>query len=361
MKTQAFIATVTVAEKGLELPGEALFVFQKAKASGRLEVYALPVEGKGRDYPVWVSLRRSLSLKWKDQFDILDTKSQKVVGQGRVLYPCLPKGTRSARKVDPDFLRAFGGNEKTMLDALCREKGFSGLRQAEILDFTALEPSRLFRLAQKLEEEGKVKILSFWPLFLISEESFRFLLEQIMRYVENYQEKHPARKGTPLERIQKRYGLPRLVFQLALKALEQSGRARREGQRLVLPSHEVKLSPEEERILSRLEEMCFRGELRSLSREEIGQEFRLSPERLDNLLAILVERKKIIQGADGLYIHAHWLEDVIGRVRSLAKKEMTVGDFKALTGLSRKYAIPLLELLDQMGVTRRKGPIREIL
>jgi len=32
-----------------------------------------------------------------------------------------------------------------------------------------------------------------------------------------------------------------------------------------------------------------------------------------------------------------------------------------MTGLSRKYAIPLLELLDQMGVTRRKGSLREIL
>jgi hypothetical protein len=40
---------------------------------------------------------------------------------------------------------------------------------------------------------------------------------------------------------------------------------------------------------------------------------------------------------------------------------MTVSEFKSMTGLSRKYAIPLLELLDQMGITRRKGPGREIL
>jgi Elongation factor SelB, winged helix len=38
-----------------------------------------------------------------------------------------------------------------------------------------------------------------------------------------------------------------------------------------------------------------------------------------------------------------------------------VAEFKALTSLSRKYAIPLLELLDQMGVTRRRGAVREIL
>jgi hypothetical protein len=38
-----------------------------------------------------------------------------------------------------------------------------------------------------------------------------------------------------------------------------------------------------------------------------------------------------------------------------------LADFKKLTGLSRKYAIPLLELLDQMKVTRRRGAWREIL
>jgi hypothetical protein len=40
---------------------------------------------------------------------------------------------------------------------------------------------------------------------------------------------------------------------------------------------------------------------------------------------------------------------------------LTVGEFKDLTGLSRKFAIPLLELLDEMGVTRRRGATREIL
>jgi selenocysteine-specific elongation factor len=48
-------------------------------------------------------------------------------------------------------------------------------------------------------------------------------------------------------------------------------------------------------------------------------------------------------------------------IKESGKRELTVSDFKKMTGLSRKYAIPLLELLDQMGVTRRKGPSRLIL
>jgi len=62
-----------------------------------------------------------------------------------------------------------------------------------------------------------------------------------------------------------------------------------------------------------------------------------------------------------LILHSKWLDEIISRIEKSKKRELTVADFKELTGLTRKYAIPLLELLDQMGVTRRKGRIREIL
>lgn len=107
--------------------------------------------------------------------------------------------------------------------------------------------------------------------------------------------------------------------------------------------------------------MCYRGEFQSISLSEIRRRFRISQERLERLLSLLTERKKVVQGPEGLFIHSRWLDEVIAQVRSLGKQELTVADFKKLTGLSRKYAIPLLELLDQMKVTRRRGAWREIL
>jgi len=361
MKSQGFLGAFSPVDKALPLPSQAIFIVAGRKIPGQLEVQESAVAAKPGEVFVQVSLRRSVALRWKDEFEALDSTSLKSLGRGFVLFPHARPRSRSTRKKDAEFLRALSGSEKRMLEALCREKGFAGLHQREIEDFTGLEKLRLVRLAQKLEEEGRIKILRFSPLFLLSEESFSFLLEQVFRYVEKQLEEHPGRKGVPIDNLKKRFSLSNLVLQLALKALEQAGRVRQEGPRVVLPSREVKLSAEEERIVSRLEEMCFRGELRSLSLGEIQKEFHLSPERLEKLLTILIERKKLFQGAEGLYIHAHWLEELISRVKSLGKKEMTVGEFKALTGLSRKYAIPLLELLDQMGVTRRKGPVREIL
>jgi selenocysteine-specific elongation factor len=79
------------------------------------------------------------------------------------------------------------------------------------------------------------------------------------------------------------------------------------------------------------------------------------------MMAVLAERKKIVRGMDGFVLHQRWLDEIIAKIRGSGQKELTVADFKAMTGLSRKYSIPLLELLDSLGVTRRKGSVRDIL
>lgn len=361
MTTQRFEAVLTLEEEGQTPSAKIVLAFQGQKIPASLHIYDKPAEAEPGQFFVLVSLRRPLSLKWGDAFETLDPEKLEVVGRGTVLNPLPAQGTHAQKGMDKDFLLALCGGEKSMLEALCRKRAARGLRERDILEFAPLGPSRLVRLSQKLEEQGKVKILTFSPLFLISRESFDFLLDKIFRYLEEHHDKHPARKGVPLDRLKKRFGLSEKVLALAVKSLERAGKVRQAGQKLVLPSSEVTLSAEEEKILGQLEEMCFQGEFQSLSLDDIRARFRLSPERLEKLLALLIERRKVFQGPEGLYVHARWLDEIISRVRSLGKKELTVAEFKAMTGLSRKYAIPLLELLDQMAVTRRKGPSREIL
>jgi selenocysteine-specific elongation factor len=302
-----------------------------------------------------------LALRWKDAFAVLDTGKRARLGRGTVLNPGPVEGAKKDGEVDWVFLLALSRDEIDMLDALCRKKGTSGLHEREIMEFSGLSEERLLYWAQRLESEGKAKILSFSPLHLISRESFDHLGEKVLAYVEQFHQKQPAQKGVLLEKVRKRFGVSEKVLRLVVKTLEKAGKVRQAGPRLMLPSHEAAISAQEEKILQKLEEMCYRGEFQSVSLEEVRRRFRLSRERLERLLSLLTERRKIIQGPEGLFIHSRWLDDIIGRVRALGKKEMTVAEFKALSGLSRKYAIPLLELLDQMGVTRRRGTTREIL
>ena len=248
-----------------------------------------------------------------------------------------------------------------MLFALVQEKGLQGLKEREITAFSSLTKRVLQRVAQELEAEGKIRILSFAPLFLFSQDSLDFLCQTILRFLAQFHKRNPEQKGVSLEGIKKRFELHPRILSLGLKHLSRAGQIKESEDKLALSEFMMTLTPEEEGILRELEDLCLKGEFCSLSFEDLRRRFRLSSKKLDKLLSFLIERKKIVQGKDGLILHSKWLNEIILRIERSGKRELTVADFKELTGLTRKYAIPLLELLDQMGVTRRKGRIREIL
>jgi selenocysteine-specific elongation factor len=66
-------------------------------------------------------------------------------------------------------------------------------------------------------------------------------------------------------------------------------------------------------------------------------------------------------GSDDLFIHTAALSQLAAQLAPLRGSLMDVARFKLLTGLSRKYAIPLLEYLDRQRITRKQDDQRLIL
>ncbi|MCJ7578917.1 MAG: SelB C-terminal domain-containing protein, partial [Candidatus Aminicenantes bacterium] len=172
---------------------------------------------------------------------------------------------------------------------------------------------------------------------------------------------HSDEPGVPINEVRQKFDLPDRIWFLALKHLIREKLIKEVDKRLSVMDYELSLTQEEEDLLNRLEEMCLEGKLHAVSMEDLQRRFNLSARRLQILLSFLAERRKIVLGGDGFILHSHWLEELVAKIRDMGEKELSVGQFKEMTGLSRKYAIPLLELLDQMKVTRRRGAIREIL
>lgn len=95
---------------------------------------------------------------------------------------------------------------------------------------------------------------------------------------------------------------------------------------------------------------------------ELAQRLRLGESDMRRLITLLQRQKVIVRmGSDDLFIHAHALDQLASRMATLRGTLLDVAGFKQLTGLSRKYAIPLLEYLDRMRVTRKQGDQRLVL
>lgn len=304
---------------------------------------------------------KPLLCKWKDGFmlSILGHESDQY--SGIVLDPLSEKLPPGKMKKRWDYLRLLSGNEKQMILALAQERGFKGLGESEIQSFSSLTLTSISSRARELEEEGMVRIIAFSPIFLLAQASLDYLCCKIMAYLDKTHDENPDRMGISPEEIKKKFRLHPMVLTLALKVLERDRKIEKWEARLVPAGFKAVITPEEEDLLQAMEELSLSGEMKSVSMAEMQGRFSLSKAKLDKLLSLLVERKKVVQGKDGFLLHSKWFDEIISRIRNSGKKELSVYDFKNMTGLTRKYAIPLLELLDQLGVTRRKGSSREIL
>lgn len=134
-----------------------------------------------------------------------------------------------------------------------------------------------------------------------------------------------------------------------------------EGETARLPSHRVALQSEEEAELTRLEEVFARAGLAVPTLAEALAQSKLDQARARTLLQILLKSRRLIRVNMELVVHATAADGLRTMVAARSGKRFSVGEFKEWTGVSRKYAIPLLEWLDRERVTRREGEQRVVL
>jgi selenocysteine-specific elongation factor len=329
----------------------------------KIEPSRLPSERFNLPY---LKIKTSLpfEVRWGDNFQIRLPGFNLPV-PARVIYPQANQLTKTKKEEKLiQCLDRYADGEKAMLLALTEEAGFQGLREKELEDFCRLSSSQLSQLALELEKEGQLFILEFSPLFLLSRKSFDFLLTKMMSYIEDYHQRRPAETGPSIKKIQERFKLPKPVLQLALNRLIKDGQVEISGEQVWRHGFEISLSKEEDDIMTAIEKLLLEQKFSASSLEELARKFKVHPQRLETMVELLLQKKKVVESQDGFILHASWLEEIKKELEDRKRngqRELTVGEFKKLTGLSRKYAIPLLEFLDELGLTRRSGSKRIIL
>jgi selenocysteine-specific elongation factor len=183
--------------------------------------------------------------------------------------------------------------------------------------------------------------------------------------LEAYHRDNPLRPAMPRQELRARLfdGVRGAVFERVLEGLAAAGRVRLQTDAVVLTGHEVRLSGEEEqarRVLLEASEAAGLAGIEVAALAAIG-----GPPRavLDRVARVLVEEKALLRVGETALVGRDALERLAERVRATwpPGSHLDVGAFKELTGLSRKHAIPLLEYLDRVRVTRRTGNDRLVL
>ena len=156
---------------------------------------------------------------------------------------------------------------------------------------------------------------------------------------------------------------PQSVFDLVVTELVTSKEIVARD-RLALSTHKLALSDEEARARDVIESAYKQAGLKPPDKQSLVTEARVKADIVDRVTSLLV-RQKVLARLDDLVFHEAALQRLKEEVRALRQGDqpttIDVATFKDRFGITRKYAIPLLEYLDRERVTRRMGEAREIL
>ena len=287
------------------------------------------------------------------------------IGGGQVLDPVARRPTRKDIGRVP-FLRTLEtGSREEILRAMV-QRTILGVGLQEIVSRTGWMEAEIQAAAEKLANAGALRVVSTSPLLLLAESIFQGVMKSVQTRVETFHRQNPLLPGMPREELRAAVGrrVRTETFRAALEALSKQNKLTLQGELVKKPGTEVTLTPEELRAKEQIEQAFSTAGLAVPSVKEVWAQLAIENRRAEKILQILLREKILVRVSPELVFHRAALETLPGLLQNYKRfkgERIGVPSFKELTGITRKYAIPLLEYLDRQRLTRRIGDERVIL
>jgi selenocysteine-specific elongation factor len=294
-----------------------------------------------------------------DRFVIRSYSPMVTIGGGTLLDIAPPRFKLKAPAHLAHVRLLAEGSPEAVVEEHIRHAGGGGVRVAPLSGRVPFGPDRLRALLDALQAGGRVVAID--RDWYVHPESLTRLRDLVLAALGQFHRSFPLRPGMSREELRGRSGAPdERVFGHLVSGLEAEGVVRTDRDKIRLASHDVRLSPEQQKTVDRLEQDFLAAAAAPPSPEEALTRVGLAGDEDHELFQVLVEKRTLVRVKESLYFHTQALDAIQDKLVTMLRerKEIGPGDIKDLLGISRKYAIPLLEHFDSRGVTRRVGERR---
>lgn len=185
----------------------------------------------------------------------------------------------------------------------------------------------------------------------------------VLRAAEDFHKRNPLVAGVGREELREQVDARADVFDAITASLIRERKLEQVGDVLRLPGHGIVMKGEEAESKTRIEGAFASAGLQVPALNEVISGLKIDRTRAQKIVTLLLREKVLIKVSEELVFHRNALDDLRQRLAAHKMKSTTidVAGFKELTGVTRKYAIPLLEYFDRERITKRVGDTRQIL
>jgi len=302
-----------------------------------------------------------------DRFILRQFSPVVTIGGGVVLdaAPIFSRRRAASLPALEQMLDVFASQHEGMILTMrVTRHGMRGLSMEEAVAETGWTREKVGMVVAVLKAE--CSLMQFQDR-MFAEHELKLAQASLLDAVTAFHKKDPLRPGMGKSELQEEMAhapaMASELFDTALSALVREKRLEFAGELVRVPGQGAVMKDEEAESKKKIEDAFASAGLKVPALSEVLAGLKVDKGRAQKIVTLLLRDRILIKVSGELVFHRSALEELRQRLTAYKAKssKMDVTQFKDLAGVSRKYAIPLLEYLDRERVTRRVGDAREIL
>lgn len=336
-----------------------------AEVMGRVALLEDEELTPGAEAAVQLLLEEPVSVWPGDHYVVRSYSPVHTIGGG-VIWNCAAPKRRRFKQANQEIFALYreGSPEDLALFHL-GESGARGLTQQELSVRLGLFGKRLQKTLEKNISARRILVIEPEKQRMITGETLAALSAKAEKLLTGFHRENPLKSGLSAEELRGRLqrDLSPRLFQILLQEMLKNNLVRQEESLIRLASHQVSLGGDAQTLSRELAAFYRQAGLQApTSKETLERHAKYPATLVRELLEVMVRDGDLVKVSEDLHYDAQALAQLKEKLIAFIKAEGEIDAprFKNLTGLTRKFSIPLLEYFDRVKLTLRIGDTRRL-
>ncbi len=318
----------------------------------------------GQSAPAQIRLDAPITVVKDDRFVIRSYSPVRTIGGGRVINPIPAKHKRFQPDVVEGLKHLLEADFESVVAYQTETCGVKGVSFNELRIMTNLPEKRLQQMLHGLLSRQALIQVEKDPPTYIHRRAYDQIKQDALGCLEAYHEANPLKAGMSKEELKSKLPpfLGPKLYNLLLGQTSKEGAIVAEEDLIRLAAHRISLEEDQADIRNRILDAYRKSGLQPPYFNDLCDQMNISENRAKEVLMLLVKEGTIVKIKEDLYFDAGAVDALKEKLVSFLTEngEIATPQFKEMTGVSRKFVIPLIEYFDSKNVTIRIGDIRKL-
>ena len=318
----------------------------------------------GQTVVAQLRLESPVAIVKDDRFVVRSYSPVRTIGGGHVLNPAPQKHKRLKPEVIRGLQRLADNDPESIISYHIEQAGYSGVSFSHLKIMTNLPDKQLETKLQHLLSQKTIIQTDRENRIFIHQATFDTLKRKFTEHLDDYHGANPLKAGMSKEELKSKFPLltDSKIFNQVLNQMIKSQQIVQEENTVRLENHRVFLGQDQADIRNKIIKTYQDSGLQPPYFREFIKELQVDPKHARDVLMLLVEEGQIVKTKDDLYFDAKAVDKLKNKLVEflIANGEINTPQFKEMTGVSRKFVIPLIEYFDAKNVTLRVGDSRKL-